>query len=103
MSDVDSDIEHAAMGNADEFSLRSLDLVVKPPQDAFCASAMIILHEMNGIADGCVEQILAIGFLKEATSVTMNGGFNENDVWDGEAGKLHRSAGFVRSRMRYFP
>ncbi len=79
------------------------DLIMEASEDAFGTAAMVILNEMNGMADGGVEQVLTKGFLKETARVTVNFWFDADDVRYGQAGECHRSAGLVRSRMRYFP
>ena len=102
-ANVDRDVEHSALGDANEFSLGTFDLIMEASEDAFGAAAMVILNEMNGMADGGVEQVLTKGFLKETARVTVNFWFDADDVRNGQVGECHRSAGLVRSRMRYFP
>ena len=102
-ANVDRDVEHSALGDTNEFSLGTLDLVMEASEDAFGAAAMVILNEVNWVTDGGIEKVFAKGFLKESASVAVNFWFDADDVRNGQAGECHRSAGLVRSRMRYFP
>lgn len=102
-ANVDSDVEHGTLGDSDEFSLWALDLVVQPPEDAFGTAAVVILNEGNWITDSGIEKVLAKGLLKKAARIAVHFWLDADDVRYGQSGESHRSAGLVRSRMRYFP
>jgi hypothetical protein len=51
-TDVYGDVEDGSLSDADEFALRVFDLVVEAAENAFGASAVIVLDEVDGCTDG---------------------------------------------------
>jgi len=79
-TDIHSDIEDFASGNADQFALGIFQLVMQPAQHAFLRARMVVLDKLRVEAGGVLKGLGIETFVKEPALITKHLGFDDQDT-----------------------
>ena len=88
-ADVHGHVKYLACHNAHQFPLGLLDLVVQATQYVFGGARVVVLYEIYFSTDGSFKLSLIEALEEEASVVTEDFGFEQDDIGDGEGGGFH--------------
>lgn len=99
---VNGDVVDFAGDDAHKLSLRLLDLIVQPAQNALGRSRVIVLHEVDIEAGRVLENSTVVALEEEATRIAEDFRFQQDDF--GQRGRRRLQNTFSSSTLiKYWP